>query len=155
MKQIDLKEQLDDQNLGQNICDDFVAAFLHAGLPVTKLDHKSIRGLMRKYTKVEGSVQKGASLYRSAQRVLSVHLGAIRKKVQGKKVSSLIFLPVQQLRDHSHWQVGSKLFCWNLNNTIFSGLIDAKNRQSMGASLRQAAVCLFCNGDMEERFTKA
>ena len=34
------------------------------------------------------------------------------------------------------------------------GLVDAKNRQSASKGLRQAAICLFCNGDVEERFSK-
>ena len=33
---------------------DFVAAFLHAGISPLKLDHPSIRGLMAKYTRVAG-----------------------------------------------------------------------------------------------------
>ena len=33
------------------------------------------------------------------------------------------------------------------------GLIDTKNRTKMGGNLRQAAVMLFCNGDVEGRFT--
>ena len=34
-----------------------------------------------------------------------------------------------------------------------AGLVDAKNRQKMGKGLRQAAVTMFCNGDVEQRFT--
>ena len=33
-----------------------------------------------------------------------------------------------------------------------SGLVDAKNRQQMGKALREAAIILFCNGDIEGRF---
>ena len=35
-----------------------------------------------------------------------------------------------------------------------AGLIDTKNRQRMGKDLRQAAVTMFCNGDVEGRFTR-
>ena len=35
-----------------------------------------------------------------------------------------------------------------------AGLIDVKNRQRMGKDLREAYVTMFCNGDVEERFTK-
>lgn len=56
LKQVDLRTQLETQSLGQKISDDFVASFLHAGLPIAKLEHKSIRGLFRKYTKVEGTL---------------------------------------------------------------------------------------------------
>ena len=33
-----------------------------------------------------------------------------------------------------------------------SGLVDGKNRQKAGKVLRQAAITLFCNGDLEQRF---
>ena len=35
-----------------------------------------------------------------------------------------------------------------------AGLVDAKNRQKMSSSLRQAAVGMYCNGDVECRFTE-
>ena len=35
-----------------------------------------------------------------------------------------------------------------------AGLVDVNNRQSMGKDLREAYVTMFCNGDVEERFTK-
>ena len=35
-----------------------------------------------------------------------------------------------------------------------AGLIDVKNRQRMGKDLCDACVTIFCNGDVEERFTK-
>ena len=35
-----------------------------------------------------------------------------------------------------------------------AGLVDVKNRQSMGKDLCEACVTMFCNGDVEERFTK-
>ena len=35
-----------------------------------------------------------------------------------------------------------------------AGLVDVNNRQSMGRDLREACVTMFCNGDVEERFTK-
>ena len=34
-----------------------------------------------------------------------------------------------------------------------AGLVDAKNRQKAGKGLRQAAVTMFCNGDVEHRFS--
>lgn len=34
-----------------------------------------------------------------------------------------------------------------------TGLIDAKNRQAIGQGLREAAVVLYCNGDVEQRFS--
>ena len=34
-----------------------------------------------------------------------------------------------------------------------AGLIDAKNRQKMGKGLREAAVAMYCNGDLEQRFS--
>ena len=76
LKQTDLKAQLSSQNLAQTITDDFVAAFLHSGLPLTKLDHKSMRGLLQKYTKVEGMCD-------------IIHLGAIECKLQGTKVCAI------------------------------------------------------------------
>ena len=39
-------------NTKEHITDDFVAAFLQAGLPLNKLDHPSICGLVQKYTQV-------------------------------------------------------------------------------------------------------
>ena len=35
-----------------------------------------------------------------------------------------------------------------------TGLIDAKNRQKMSPAFRATAVAMFCNGDVEERFSK-
>ena len=35
-----------------------------------------------------------------------------------------------------------------------AGLVDVKDRQSMGKDLREACVTMFCNGDVEERFAK-
>ena len=35
-----------------------------------------------------------------------------------------------------------------------AGLIDAKNRQKMSPAFRATAVAMFCNDDVEERFTK-
>jgi hypothetical protein len=54
LKQLDLKQSLIKDSVAHSITDDFVAAMLHMGLPVTKLDHDSFRGLLQKYTRVEG-----------------------------------------------------------------------------------------------------
>ena len=35
-----------------------------------------------------------------------------------------------------------------------AGLVDVKDRHSMGKDLREAYVTMFCNGDIEKRFTK-
>lgn len=51
-KTADLKEMLDGLKQQELITDNFVAAFLQAGIPVNKLDHPSIRGLVQKYTQV-------------------------------------------------------------------------------------------------------
>ena len=51
-KIVDLKSVMDGLNRKEAINDDFVAAFLQAGIPVSKFDHPSIRGLVRKYTQV-------------------------------------------------------------------------------------------------------
>ena len=53
-KQVDLKEVLSGLNENQGVADDFVAAFLQAGIPPLKLQHPSIQGLLQKYTKVAG-----------------------------------------------------------------------------------------------------
>ena len=45
-------------------------------------------------------------------------------------------------------------FCGRPWLHIRGGLVDVKNRQRMGKDLREACVTLFCNGDVEERFTK-
>ena len=37
---------------------------------------------------------------------------------------------------------------------LLAGLVDTKNRQKGSKELRQAAIALFCNGDVEDRFTK-
>jgi hypothetical protein len=44
---------LDGANQHEMITDDFVAAFLQAGISVNKLDHPAIRGLIQKYTQVK------------------------------------------------------------------------------------------------------
>lgn len=86
LKQVDLKAQMDGQSDRQKVADDFVAAFLHAGIPIAKLEHESILGLIQKYTKVRGCIPKHTGLYAAAQRVGSFHLGAIRKAISGKQV---------------------------------------------------------------------
>jgi hypothetical protein len=43
---------LDGASEQEKITDDFFASFLQTGIPVNKLDHPSIRGLIEKYTKV-------------------------------------------------------------------------------------------------------
>ena len=49
---------------------------------------------------------------------------------------------------------------FNLHDITFmhffaSGLIDAKNRQKASETFKAAAVGLYCNGDVEGRFTQA
>lgn len=51
-KTADLKVLLAGTTTANKITDDFVGAFLQAGIAVNKLDHPSIRGLIQKYTKV-------------------------------------------------------------------------------------------------------
>lgn len=51
-KTADLKGLLDGLGQKEATNDDFVAAFLQAGISINKLDHPSIRGLIQKYTKV-------------------------------------------------------------------------------------------------------
>ena len=70
----------------ENVTDDFVAAFLQAGIAVSKLDHPLIRGLMSKYTTVHGSIGKGAALYLNVDRVCDIHVGANRKIIEGKNI---------------------------------------------------------------------
>ena len=86
MKQMDLKAMLDSQSETQKVADDFVAAFLHAGIPVAKLTHPSILGSVQKYTKVRGCIPKNHGLYLAASRTGAFHRGAISKKLEGKKV---------------------------------------------------------------------
>lgn len=84
--QLDLNKMLESLNTKDHITDDFVAAFLQAGIAPNKLDHPSIRGLIRKYTTVHGSVGKGKSLYRNVDRVAACHLGAIKKIIGHKNI---------------------------------------------------------------------
>ena len=35
----------------------------------------------------------------------------------------------------------------------FTALMDAKNRQKMSPAFKATTVAMFCNGDVEERFT--
>ena len=49
---VDLRQLLDGMNSKDSITDDFVASFLQAGIPLNKLDHPSIRGLIKKYSNV-------------------------------------------------------------------------------------------------------
>ena len=57
-KQVNLEAMLKRQNTAQATADDFVAAFLHAGIPPAKLLHPSITGLLRKYTSVSGLLDR-------------------------------------------------------------------------------------------------
>ena len=84
--QPDLKDVLTGLNHNQHVNDDFVAAFLQAGIAPNKLDHPSLRGLFKKYTSVEGCLGKGATHYRTSERVGKLHIGAIRNRVKAKKV---------------------------------------------------------------------
>ena len=81
-----MQRMLDSLNTTANISDDFVAAFLQAGIPPNKLDHPSIRGLIAKCTQVKGSLSTGSTLYRNASRVGATHLAAVRAKLKGKLV---------------------------------------------------------------------
>ena len=51
-KTADIMETFSQMNTKEHISEDFLAAFLQAGIPPSKLDHPSIRGLIGKYTKV-------------------------------------------------------------------------------------------------------
>ena len=81
-----MQKMMEQLNMTANITDDFVAGFLQAGIPPSKLDHPSIRGLIRKYTEVHGSLGTGKTLYRNCDRVGQLHMGAVRQKLQKKKV---------------------------------------------------------------------
>ena len=85
-KQLDLQKVLSGLNENQSVCDDFVAAFLQAGILPAKLEHPSIQGLLRKCTKVAGCLPLKSAMYNAARRVGTIHLGAIRKIARGKKV---------------------------------------------------------------------
>lgn len=102
-KQADLKEMLSKQGTGQAVGDDFVAAFLHAGIPPIKLQHPSIQGVIRKYSSVvgvhlrcqgfthiftffAGCIPAKTQIYSASRRVHDVHIGAIRAQIQNKKV---------------------------------------------------------------------
>jgi hypothetical protein len=58
LKQLDAKVLLEGQVYNQKVADNFLAAFLHAGIPVNKMSHASIQGLFAKYTKVSGCSQE-------------------------------------------------------------------------------------------------
>ena len=81
-KQADMQRMMEQLNMTAN----FVAAFLQDGIPPNKLDHPSIRGLIQKYGEVHGSLGRGATLYRNSDRVGQLHMGAICRKLQMKKV---------------------------------------------------------------------
>ena len=86
MKQLDAKVLLEGQVYNQKVADDFLAAFLHAGIPVNKMSHASIQGLFAKYTKVSGCLPKKSGAYQACSRVREAHLACIRKKLENKKV---------------------------------------------------------------------
>ena len=92
---------LDGANQQEKIIDDWVVAFLRAGIFVNKLDHASSCGVIWGYTKVatptfllqchflpqiSGSIHKGTTLSRSSDRVGQVHLDAVCQKLSGQKV---------------------------------------------------------------------
>ena len=68
------------------MADDFVAAFLQAGIPPLKLQHPSIQGLLQKYTKVAGCLPLRSNVCTTPRRVGDIHLGAVRKVASRKKV---------------------------------------------------------------------
>ena len=77
---------MEGQVYNQKVADDFLAAFLHAGIPVNKMSHASIQGLFAKYTKVSGCLPKKSGAYQACSRVREAHLACIRKKLENKKV---------------------------------------------------------------------
>ena len=85
-QQASMRSMLDSLNMTANISDDFVAAFLQAGMAPNKLGHPSLRGLVAKYTQVKGSLSTGSTLYRNAARVGATHLAAVRAKLKEKQV---------------------------------------------------------------------
>ena len=99
-KQLSIEVLHGQGNLAQHITDDFVASVLQAGIAVNKwvfflclffsspnrLAHPAIRGVIRKYTTVHGSIARGATLYRAVDRVYSKHIASIRKIVSNKRV---------------------------------------------------------------------
>ena len=60
-KQAKIDRMMGKENTNQAVGDDFVAAFLQAGIPLAKLTHPSLSGLFRKYTKVSGPFSSNAS----------------------------------------------------------------------------------------------
>ena len=59
---------------------------MQAGIPPNKLDHPSIRGPIRQYTQVHGSLGIGSTIYRNCARVGEVHFTALRQEFVKQKV---------------------------------------------------------------------
>ena len=84
LRQMDLGQTFAVQKEDQKIADDFVAAFLQSGIPLAKLNHPSMRGLLKKYTDVSGCIPTNP--YKSVSRVSEVHKAAVRKELENRQV---------------------------------------------------------------------
>ena len=134
----------------------------------SKMQHPAIKGLMWKYTKVHGCIRNKDEVYKASRRAGLLHKGAIRHKIKNQKcwVGTDEWTDEQGHAINVLIGVGPKVYVvatlqlYPVTGTAIersfslAGLVDVKNRQSMGKDLREACVTMFCNGDVEERFAK-
>ena len=85
-KQLSLHDIFEGASESDRICQDWVAAFLQAGIPLAKLVHTAIIGVIRKYTEVSGCLKSSSTQSRHVAPVQRIHIAAIRHLVQGCKM---------------------------------------------------------------------
>ena len=86
LTQGDVKKMMQAKEATFDARDDLAAAFIAAGIPLSKLEHPSIRGFLRKHTKDSGCYPKDDRTWQQCvPRVTNRHLAAVRDKVADKE----------------------------------------------------------------------
>uniref|UniRef100_A0A7S4C710 DUF659 domain-containing protein n=1 Tax=Eutreptiella gymnastica TaxID=73025 RepID=A0A7S4C710_9EUGL len=97
VEQATMEEQLSKANTEDLINEDLTAAFWGAGILLEKIDHLSLRGVLRKYTTIEGSMCSASSLRKRStlEAVQRAHTAAINSFEHTKLVTVLLKAPTE------------------------------------------------------------
>ena len=94
-----------------NINADVTAAFLGAGIPLDKVDHPSIRGFLKKYTTVHGSIRNVHELRKdgNVNKVLNEHIQALKAKLVSDQQGKVVYVMFDEWLDC----IGARLFSFD------------------------------------------
>ena len=86
---------------------DITAAFLGAGIPLEKLDHPSMKGFLKKYSTVHGTIRDAHTLRKdqNVEKVVREHLLAIKEKLGINEVGGLFYVSFDEWLDNAGNQV--------------------------------------------------